>query len=164
MKVQPSTALETQKARELALSGFHYFRRPLSIPPTPNWPKSAPVNGERRLPPSRALHRLSADRGARSHAAQSTRSEGVGSGRVARAKPCWRASLSDRGSGDDSLMIFSLRRAADDAYPGADGATRRRMEKSRRATRWRGAPCAPSRESPARCKEKRPFWALGAVD
>ena len=66
MKVQPSTALETQKARELALSGLHYFRRPLSIPPLPTWPKSAPVNGERRPASSRDLHRLSADRGARS--------------------------------------------------------------------------------------------------
>src|SRR5262245_61501015 len=57
---------EIQKARELALSGFHYFRRTLSIPPPPNRPKSAPVNSERRPPPSRDLHRLSADRGARS--------------------------------------------------------------------------------------------------
>ena len=48
MKVQPSTALETQKARELALSGLHYFRPAPSIPRSAIGPKSAPVNGERR--------------------------------------------------------------------------------------------------------------------
>lgn len=63
---------EIQKARELALSGFHYFRRALSILPTAIRPKSAPVNGERRPPPSRDLHRLSADRGARSQGAYPT--------------------------------------------------------------------------------------------
>jgi hypothetical protein len=50
MKVQPSTALETQKARELALSGLHNFRRTLSTPPPPIRPKSAPVNGAHRRP------------------------------------------------------------------------------------------------------------------
>src|ERR1041384_41165 len=80
MKVQPSTALETQKARELALSGLHYFRRTLSTPPPPVRPKSAPVNGERRPPPSRDLHRLSADRGARSHGAIGSPGQGGGGG------------------------------------------------------------------------------------
>lgn len=84
---------EIQKARELALSGFHYFRRPLSIPPATNRPKSAPVNGERRPPPSRDLHRLSADRGARSHKPSLWRDPSVigpAWGWEATRSACWR--------------------------------------------------------------------------
>ncbi len=39
----------------------------LPSPPAPIRPSYAPVNGERRPPPPGALHRLHADRGARSH-------------------------------------------------------------------------------------------------
>lgn len=66
MKVQASIALEIQKARELGSWAFTNFRRAPSTLGGPARPKSAPVNGERRPPPSRDLHRLSADRGARS--------------------------------------------------------------------------------------------------
>ena len=43
-------------------------------------PKSAPVNGERRPPSSRDLHRLSADRGARSHGGRFLDEHALGGG------------------------------------------------------------------------------------